>query len=553
MPTPKYKIGSDPEFNVLLGGVRVPANKAWEQLFLDYKDFSGCTLKTNGGVLGCDGCPATAELRPLPALDPREVTENIGKCLSPLRNKNSFFDYSTLSIWAPVGGHVHLEIATSKTERWIKDAHKKLLSFYLPIMLGEQQTNLKLRMKSYGDITDVKIREGKPTLELRVPSAEWLTSRKVTEATLAYLSVIWHEINEHPQNLDKTILLKTIEQEKALQELAVSRFETLTKGLLKQISKNVRTFELYPEYKKEIEFILTPEKVLAEKKKHNFLINSGWSLGTRKVKPSKQNFLKLTTSLTGNNIAIRQEELPLLGVGLNPGDHKIEEIGKALSQALSQGHRLARRYYFFGLRKGVGDFLISIHDEDELIRTLEAPSVKNSEESDLIHIVSGKMLSKAKSAFRSRDQYTINFKTNKVERDSREIIAFGIPYAYRDNLSEGLPIIMEKLWDLDHGPLVPHQVEIDPKNTESLPEELRDPDPLTEDQNSQASELGRGAIRSTLREQDLESVDDGEEIPLDELPDDEGYDDDSYESYEDDDERDYDKSNSPNQQNLCAE
>jgi hypothetical protein len=76
----KYKIGCDPEFSILYDGKRVGADNVLNSLFKGHKDFNDEGLQTEGGEFGCDGCASTGELRPKPALEPKEVTENIRKC-----------------------------------------------------------------------------------------------------------------------------------------------------------------------------------------------------------------------------------------------------------------------------------------------------------------------------------------------------------------------------------------------------------------------------------------------------------------------------------------
>lgn len=53
---------------------------------------------------------------------------------------------------------------------------------------------------------------------------------------------------------------------------------SVNKLLLKQISLKVKKFKLYDQYKKEIDFILSPKEVIKEKELNNYNIITGWNL-----------------------------------------------------------------------------------------------------------------------------------------------------------------------------------------------------------------------------------------------------------------------------------
>jgi len=54
--------------------------------------------------------------------------------------------------------------------------------------------------------------------------------------------------------------------------------QRINKLLLKQISLKVKKFKLYDQYKKEIEFILSPKEIIKEKELNNYNIIKGWNL-----------------------------------------------------------------------------------------------------------------------------------------------------------------------------------------------------------------------------------------------------------------------------------
>src|SRR5574337_1545261 len=109
-----WKIGADPEFSVLLDGRRCNAKTIVEKLVIKDKTRSEMGFKSADmkGEFGWDGCQETGELRPNPATSADELTSNIGSILTKTLPLLSIFDFSTLSIYAPIGGHIHFDLPT---------------------------------------------------------------------------------------------------------------------------------------------------------------------------------------------------------------------------------------------------------------------------------------------------------------------------------------------------------------------------------------------------------------------------------------------------------
>ncbi len=293
-------IGADPEFNILIKDRRVNASKLMPSLFSkDFKEekneHSGNSvmgyLVEKAGAIGWDGCSSTGEIRPTPSKSPEVLVNNIGKLFQAFSDKAKMFTLLTSSNSAPVGGHIHFQVDESLADkndsgiiRKLENIHKKLISFYLPVLLGEDLMDFRTRMamgknngSNYGQIDDfrVEFRDNQKkiaTYEFRVPSAEWLTTPEIAKATLAYLATVWNEIQNNPKNLAKSkeILFQSHKQSIAFQELALTRFLPLVQMLLVKIRRHIKTFEYYAHYQKEIDFILSPQRVLIAKRKAQF-------------------------------------------------------------------------------------------------------------------------------------------------------------------------------------------------------------------------------------------------------------------------------------------
>ena len=266
----KFKLGADPEFNIELDGKKLDAEATINSLLTGKKEFKPCTQGYNivkfGGI-GWDGHSSTAELRPSAEATPQGVVDNIHEILKKFYTLAPSFTLSTLSRYAPIGGHIHFEFVdkytkdSGKMNSTAQAIHKRLMSFMLPITMGENKVNLMVRLKSnYGEYcspsnsfrVDAKFKKpnGQPgyTYELRSPSAEWLTTPKTARATLAYLACVYNEITNNTKEFNKNykdIIIRTNSMGNAIQSLALDEYQIMTTAIFNKIKKYIKNFELY--------------------------------------------------------------------------------------------------------------------------------------------------------------------------------------------------------------------------------------------------------------------------------------------------------------------
>lgn len=491
MPELKLKVGADPEYSVLWNGQKVAANEVIRKLFAGDPRLSGHTLKTDGGELGCDGCAETGELRPIPSLDPLVTAGNVGKCLKEFLVKGQAFDLTTLSLWAPIGGHIHLELPPEAQESSIQDWHRNLMSFYLPIMLGEEKASVKIRFARYGKITDYHGPEGsRRTLEVRCPSAEWITTQKLAEATLAYMGVVWHEVIHNEKKLPKALILKSIQQETALQDMAVNGFELATDGIMKEIAKAVRKFEMYEPFKEQIEYILKPNKILEDKRTVNYSIAEGWG------------FQKSSRNLTKRLFLSAQKEAPSIDGAtfdiFHNDDMRTGFFAEELRKKVASGTKLNHPYYIFGLKKGIKGMLV-FGDE----KYYQAPEYATSDDVDAIRRTVGKMRDKA--AQYEKEKLAIDFKRGRVLKQSNRCILIGVPFDQREK--NDLKPFLEAVWQFEKSNL--SEIKLVPKARTPgnppvqalIPQGEVGTEEIQVDTRSQGSQIAREGVETILNEQ----------------------------------------------------
>lgn len=354
-----FKLGADPEFCIVLQNKLVPASDLLRVLFSGTGEEANMGYKVGKhGILGWDGAAATGEIRPSPSNDPEQLTKNIGKLFEYMTNKTELFSLSTLSDKAPIGGHIHFELPENKTGAvTVSNIHKKMMSFYIPVMLGENNLNLRMRNRqNYGKITDHRKDEhdGAMTYEFRVPSAEWITTPKVAEATLCYMACVYNEILFHPKNFQKNrnLITKNEAQARALQELTLANFEALTSVICGKVKKALRSFELYEAYKEQIEFILNPKKVIKEKERVDYNIVLGWDLD-KNSNPTKRQLMS-DKQLKERASKVDLDSLSgLISVQFNP-DENVDIFVRAIKhRIIAMNWKLKNNYFLFGLKKGI--------------------------------------------------------------------------------------------------------------------------------------------------------------------------------------------------------
>lgn len=435
-----FMIGADPEYNATSGGRRINAQQLVISLLSGKLEAGHMGYKVpERGNVGWDGNSATGEIRPLPSHRPEEVAANVGGLYAPLASTSPLLGISVKSLHAPVGGHVHFGILGMAGASDMQEVHRMLVSMYLPVLLGEDPVNNRLRSSgTYGKMNDFRT---ETTYEFRVPTAEWQVTERICRSTLAYLGVVMAEILERPDRVKASMsrLLSTVGQAAAVQELVSLRVPVATRDMLRTVAEAVRGFEYYPDYKDEVEFVLRPDRVLAEKRKHKFDVASGWGLRP-KEKMTESNVL-------GDGPLRRAVERgadPERFMGVVPVVHNTEmrvaEFANVLREkCAAAGWELKRPYYLFGLRKGVKGIIAM----DERMRVLAGAEQLRTEED----------LSLLSAVFRRMHQKTADHGT------SRKVTLLGLPYDMR--LKRDHKAFLKTVWALEHGSGNPQEVKLE--------------------------------------------------------------------------------------------
>ena len=425
-----FRLGADPEFSVLLGENRIPADRILRILFKkESSSGEGYKIK-NAGELGWDGHSITGEIRPSPAYSPEKLVQNIGELFEAMTKKSQLLEMSTNSDKAPIGGHLHFELPDYlvNEETKIRNIHKKMALFYIPVMIGEDLVNSRLRIKhGYGKLNDYETQKSqcnsKHTYEFRCPNAEWITTPKIAQATIAYLATIYNEIINHPENMKKAkdIMIQNETQITALQELALAKYILITKSILSKVKKHVKTFEYYKTYKEEIDYIFTPQKILKDKEKVNFEITTGWKL-VKKGTPNKKDLMNEKRMQTLAKKLSVDEIAGAISVPYNPDDSRCIDFSKALKdRIIAYSWKLKHNYFIFGLRKDIKNYIIMNGN----YKILNGKDIKSKSDLNIAEEIAGKMMMKYK---------TSTEKSSLKKEELANLILVGIPYEKRINL-----------------------------------------------------------------------------------------------------------------------
>ena len=510
-----FLMGADPEFTIQLNGKRANAVNV-------FRHFKGKdAVEINGGIkspsmkgnIGWDGCASTGEIRPDPANTADGLVENIKTLFEPILPNLPAFDFTVLSLQAPIGGHVHLDLPKNASDATISRLKRTLVSFYLPIMLSENPVSQAIRCRSYGKLGDCKtdntFSQGNVrvrTLEFRTPSAEWLASPKVATAVLAFLGTVWNEAVNHPKNIAKwkDLSIKTDKQMELLQSIANSNFTAVTAMMLKQIQRAVRTFEFYPEYKSEIEWLFKPQLVLKEKASVNYDLAKGWGL-RKNTAPNKKTFmsdaaLKEANKDNGLSLDFIAKNMPMP----YNGDVGVADFATALSARIAAlGWKPKYNYYFFGLKKGTERILAG---NKELKIALDGNEFATNDA--LEHAVSAlnRMIARGVDAFSSHAVSQVDPKTGFISKPKKEVIAIGLPASIREK--HNVKKALEAVWNIEEGltefkvPTVVAQKNAQPENVTLAADEETD----FIDTGSQGIRMAEGAIQDLQNEHGINQV-----------------------------------------------
>lgn len=451
-----FLIGSDPEFNLLFQDKRLHASEVMKKACknVEWKDMGWKTAKMKGDF-GYDGCDSTGEIRPDPADTVDGCIENMKSILKEAAARLPAFSLSTLSIYAPIGGHIHLDYPAEWGDTKLRNAVWELMSFYLPIGLSENPISRAVRIRSYGNVSDYKImehEEGKKSIEIRCPSAEWLTTEETMRATLAYIGTVWNEILNHENKFRKNnkILMKNKQQLEAMFNMAISEHPLMIETLFKHIKSAVRTFEFYDEYKKDIELLFNPKKIIKLKADCGFDIFVGWKLKKKTGKIFRTKFLsqktvkkELETKHLSDDL-VRDITLPF------NDDKNVEPFARALeSRMLALNWKPKNRYYLYGVRKGIGTLIAGrrINDLNDVGFYFGAEIAKNAEDKQAMERSLLKMSDRAMITMRRE---TIFDSKKGLVVDNRDIVAIGIPYEWRGEKITKTGSLLQAVWEIEN-------------------------------------------------------------------------------------------------------
>ena len=444
-----FKIGADPEFTVLVGERKADAQSVMKALlkgnYKVAKGQMGYDIKGKADI-GWDGCASTGEIRPNASNNPQDIIDNIAAAFQAITDKVGIFDYTTLSKKAPIGGHIHLDIDGNLSDRKTNQIHRCLSAFYIPLLLGEDVADLQFRNGShggsYGQMSDYKIQPvgEKYTYEFRVPSAEWLTTPKIAKATMAYLATVYNEIIKDPGTFNKkyeNIIWKTMEQGNAMQKLLLSEYLSPLEKLVKSVKAAIKTFEFYPDYKDEIEYLFHPKKVLEDKQKAHFNIIEGWNLSV--ASPTKRDIMSAkNTSKKGTKLDF-DAFASSISIPYN-ADTNVEIFATELKKrVINLGWKLKNQYFLFGLRKGVEDFTVFNKSSEKLY---DGGQIKTQGDATTIAEVIHRMSS------RFQTDADTNTKEERKTQDARHIMV-GIPYSMR--LANKSKKFIELIYNIEKG------------------------------------------------------------------------------------------------------
>jgi hypothetical protein len=441
----KFKLGSDPEFSFILQGRRVNAYDLLQSNLLRKPGFAknGSGFDTKGGQIGWDGCNSTAEIRPKPSNSLSEVTDNLKSILVETHKMLPTFDMSVLSTYSPVGGHIHFQVdeALHRNQRKLQLVNKKMSSFFLPILISENKINLRLRTgdgnggSGYGTLTDFHWDNQyecgdhyEYTYEFRTPSAEWLCTEKICNATFAYLATVYNEILHRPTNFKNymDVVYKNNEQASALHKLAITNYIGITEGVFERIKKAVRTFELYPEFKEQIEYILNPKKVNKDKRASEYNIVKGWNLGeiAKIVKPTMKEIVNDKKFKEQAAKVDLDKTVDLMNISYNDDINVDFFVHTLAERSAAFSWKLKNNYFLFGMKKGVNQVLI-FNESKELLAGQEL--IKTTADASAVTALMDRIIRK----FLTTKTRTIDPMTGELEKVKTVVI--GLPYEMRIN------------------------------------------------------------------------------------------------------------------------
>lgn len=436
-----FSVGADPEFTVISGTRPMHAEDIFKTFFGEMKKGDHGFI-VPGGNLGWDNHPATGELRPNPG-SPEEVVANLRLIFAEAHKRMPFVDLTTLTVAAATGGHIHLSIpeelnneASRKGAKWAA-IERALGTFILLIMIGENNLSREMRRRfqggNYGDLMDFRVDSkfqhptGAPglTLEVRGPTAEWVTSEKLALGTLAYIAIAWDNITKGNLKPIAEALFRNKTQAEESVAPMMNNFMNAQRTYLNKIRPFIRSHPAYHQYKNALELVMNPSRVIEEKKRMHYCINEGWgfTLASKHIPTNK--FLNEEAIEEATSKLPEQIIRNLSQFAWNEDLH-VEQFATGLSKrCIALGWKPTHEYFFFGLKKGF-DSIIMRDEKGDFISGTEI--AKTKEDLKVIKNKFDRLSSKAEPVY----ERVINPRTGDLAnpRDNKRIMV-GLPYEIR--------------------------------------------------------------------------------------------------------------------------
>ncbi len=438
-----FMIGCDPEFLMFFGTRGLDASDIIKSFFRNHPEYklqndSGYTIP-NVGNFGWDGSSSTGELRPVATKNIQTMVDNIGKMLQTLSEKFPTVDLTTLSIGSPIGGHIHLDdflhnmdsdgYVTINTKAEKIRVENILATYLLPLCASDHRISALNRLQEnngrYGKITDFRFEKKGSiiTNEVRGLTAEWMTTPYLTYATFAYIATVWHELKTKSLELNKADYIpRTKQQTESLQRMILGDYKIIERGITQEIRKSIKTFELYPQFKEHIDFILKPDVVMQHKESVGWNINTGWNLNKTK-KPTKRALISPNTALNilrKQNIPDIKEHFALM----YNDDYNVNLFSTAIAERIAGlNWQLKNDYFLFGFKKDVEGYGAMAPDGN----MYTMPINRETEETRILML---RMQERSIGRITAR----IDPKTGQIRHaNNNKKIIIGIPYEDRAN------------------------------------------------------------------------------------------------------------------------
>jgi hypothetical protein len=472
-----FTMGADPEFTVVSGTRPMNAEDIFATFFkgLKYKkgpDGRAGGFQLPGGDIGNDSHPATGELRPNPGT-PHEVVSNLKLLFGEAHKRMPFVDLTTLTVASATGGHIHLSVPEelnpaleNKTAKW-SAIERTVGMFIILIMMGENSLSRELRKRgsNYGDLLDFRyeVKFAHPsgargyTMEIRGPTAEWITSEKIATGTLVYMAIAWDSILKGQLESIAPIMFLNKTQARNTVEPLVDNYGGIQSTYLNKMRPFIRKHEAYGANKSALELILNPARVIEEKKRVHYCINEGWGFTTNSKEVNTNKFMnddeieKLTSKFPEQIIR------NLSQFAWNEDLH-VEQFATALSKrCIALGWKPKHEYFLFGMKKGM-DAIVMRNEEGQFLSGTEIMQTK--EDYKLIEHKFGRLGKKATPVYGR----VLNPRTGELtkEKDERRVM-IGIPYGMRQK--NDIKPLMRLVLSFEKNPKAYNSIEL-----KSLPE-----------------------------------------------------------------------------------